>query len=117
MVKLYGIPNCDTVKKALTYFKDKGIPVSFHNFKTDGISAEKLEEWFSATGINKVVNKASTTYKDLDESLKQALESPPSAIPIIQEHTSIIKRPVVEAHGKTLLGFKKDDYDTIFSEK
>lgn len=115
MVKLYGIPNCDTVKKALTYFKDKNIPVSFHNFKTDGISAEKLEEWFSAAGINKVVNKNSTTYKDLDDPAKEALESPQSAIPILQEHTSIVKRPVVETQGKTLLGFRKDDYDSLFN--
>ncbi len=115
MVKLYGIPNCDTVKKTLTYFKEKNIPVSFHNFKTEGISAEKLEEWFSAAGINKVVNKNSTTYKDLDESLKKALESPQSAIPVIQEYTSIVKRPVVETGGKTLLGFKKEDYDSLFS--
>ena len=115
MVQLYGIPNCDTVKKALTYFKDKNIPVSFHNFKTGGISAEKLEEWFSVAGINKVVNKASTTYKELDEPLKKALESPDSAIPIIQEHTSVVKRPVVEAHGKTLLGFKKEEYDSLFN--
>ncbi|MDT4887524.1 hypothetical protein FQZ97_1239860 [compost metagenome] len=115
MVKLYGIPNCDTVKKTLTYFKDKNIPVSFHNFKTEGISAEKLEEWFSAAGINKVVNKKSTTYKDLGEAFKKALETPEAAIPILQEHTSIVKRPVVEAHGKTLLGFKKEEYDSLFT--
>ncbi|MBX2953757.1 MAG: Spx/MgsR family RNA polymerase-binding regulatory protein [Leadbetterella sp.] len=114
MVKLYGIPNCDTVKKTLTYFREKNIPVSFHNFKTDGISAEKLEEWFAAAGINKVVNKNSTTYKELDESAKKALENPSTAIPVIQEHTSLVKRPVVEADGKTLLGFKKDEYDKTF---
>lgn len=114
MVTLYGIPNCDTVKKTLTYFKEKNIPVSFHNFKTEGISAEKLEEWFSAAGINKVVNKASSTYKGLDEAARKALEEPHSAIPVIQEHTSVIKRPIVEARGKTLVGFKKDEYDEIF---
>jgi len=115
MVKLYGIPNCDAVKKTLTYFKEKNIPVSFHNFKTEGISAEKLEEWFSAAGINKVVNKASTTYKNLDDSSKKALETPASAIPVILDNTSVIKRPVVEAGEKTLLGFKKEEYDSIFS--
>lgn len=115
MVTLYGIPNCDTVKKAMTYFKEKNIAVTFHNFKTAGISAEKLEEWFSAAGINKVVNKKSTTYKDLDEPLKNALESPQSAIPVIREYTSLVKRPVVEAQGKTLLGFKREEYDSLFN--
>ena len=114
MVKLYGIPNCDTVKKTLTYFKDKNIPVSFHNFKTDGISKEKLEAWFSAVGPDRVVNKKSTTYKGLADDLKAALEVPASAIPVLQQHTSVIKRPVVEAGGKTLIGFRKEEYDQVF---
>ncbi len=115
MVTLYGIPNCDTVKKALTYFKEKNIPVSFHNFKTEGISGEKLEEWFSAAGINTVVNKKSSTYKGLDDTAKAALENASSAIPLIGEHTSVIKRPVVEVAGKTLVGFKKEEYDSLFN--
>jgi arsenate reductase len=114
MVKIYGIPNCDTVKKTLDFFKSKDIEIQFHNYKTEGISEEKLSEWFNKLGINKVVNKASSTYKKLTDEQKLALENPETAIPILQEHTSVIKRPTVEHKKGTLIGFKKEEYETVF---
>lgn len=114
MVKLYGIPNCDTVKKTLDFFKSKNIEVQFHNYKTEGISDKKLIEWFNTLGINKVVNKASSTYKKLTDEQKSALENPETAIAILQEHTSVIKRPTVEHAKGTLIGFKKEEYESVF---
>lgn len=114
MIELYGIPNCDTVKKTLDFFKAKNLKVNFHNFKSDGISDKKLNEWFEVLGINKVVNKKSSTIKKLNDEDRAALENPVTAIPLLQEHTSIIKRPVVEYQGKTLIGFNKEEYEEVF---
>lgn len=114
MVKMYGIPNCGTVKKALDYFKAKNIKIEFHNYKTDGISEEKLQEWFSNLDFNKVVNKKSSTYRTLSDAQKEALNAPETAIPILQEFTSIIKRPLVESSNLYLVGFSEEDYNPHF---
>jgi arsenate reductase len=114
MVKIYGIPNCDTVKKTLDFFKAKKIAVQFHNYKTEGISDKKLKEWFGSVGINKVVNKVSSTYKKLSEEQKIVLDNPETAILLLQEFPSIIKRPIVEHKEQTLVGFKKDEYEAVF---
>jgi|SRR5690606_22046662 arsenate reductase len=113
-ITIYGIPNCDTVKKALTYLKDNEISFTFHNFKTEGISDKKLKEWFSAFGLNKVINKVSATYKKIED--KTALENEESALKIIKENPSIIKRPVLEFGDKKHLGFKKEEYDALFAQ-
>ena len=114
MIELYGIPNCNTVKKSLDFFKDKNIGLNFHNFKTEGISKEKFEEWVSSLGINNVINKKSATYRKLTDEEKQKLNDEESAFSIIKENTSIIKRPVVEYKGKFLLGFDEETYEKSF---
>jgi arsenate reductase len=111
-VTLYGIPNCDTVKKAQTYLKDNEIPYTFHNFKTEGISDKKLKEWFHALGFNKVINKVSASYKKLED--KSPLEQEETALDLVQANTSIIKRPVLEWGDKKLIGYKKEEYDALF---
>lgn len=110
MIEIYGIPNCDTVKKALSFLKNKEVAFEFHNFKTEGVSDEKLKEWIAKAGLAKVVNKASTTYKSLDDSEKINLEVIEKAIPLIQRNTSIIKRPVLEFEEQLLFGFKAETY-------
>jgi arsenate reductase len=111
-VKIYGIPNCDTVKKAITYLKDNQVPYTFHNFKTDGISPEKLKEWFETFGFNKVVNKSSSTYRALED--KSLVETPESAIKILEASPSMIKRPILENGANKRIGFKKEEYDELF---
>lgn len=110
-VTIYGIPNCDTVKKALTYLKDNDVPFAFHNFKTEGISDKKLKEWFRFFGFNKVINKVSSTYKKLED--KSPLEKEETAYEVVKANTSILKRPVLEFGDKKLIGFKKEEYDSL----
>ena len=114
MLTVYGIPNCDTVKKTLVWLKDNGIAYHFHDYKKEGISAEKLEEWLTQVPWEKLLNKASTTFKELSPEAKSAIVDKQSAMQLMLEKNSAIKRPVVE-DGKVLaVGFKPDQYKDIF---
>jgi Spx/MgsR family transcriptional regulator len=106
-VKLYGIPNCDTTKKALNLLKKNKITFSFHDYKQEGISKAKLEEWCKELGLEKIFNKRSTTWKELSEAEQKKVIDQPSAIKIMMEHNSIIKRPIIEANGKLIAGFNE----------
>lgn len=112
---VYGIPNCDTVKKALTWLKNNHIDFEFHDFKKEGISAKKLHEWDKKAGLEKILNTRSTTWKDeVDDATKQTITSIDAAVPLLQEKTSIIKRPVIE-DGKFLhFGFDEAAYRKHF---
>ncbi len=112
MYKVYGIPNCDTVKKALTWLKEHDIHFEFHNFKKEGISQEKLEAWLEKYPWETLVNKAGTTWKKLDESQKAT--DTVSAIQLMMEQTSVIKRPVLEKEEIISVGFKPELYEGIF---
>ena len=110
---LYGIPNCNTVKKAQDWLKEKSIACDFHDFKKKGITAEKLREWFSAFGWEKVINKNGLTFKKLSKEEQLAINTPEQAIEYLIQNTSAIKRPIVENDGKAILiGFAEDDYLT-----
>lgn len=116
MYTLYGIPNCDTVKKARTWLEDNGVEYRFHDFRKDGITARKIEEWYKEFPWDKIVNKASTTWKELTDEERAAVIDGTSAIPLIISKTSVVKRPVIEdASGKAVVvGFKKDLYEQTF---
>lgn len=115
MLTVYGIPNCDTVKKALTWLKDKGIAYEFHDYKKKGISSEKLEEWLTQVPYDKLVNRAGTTFKKLSDEEKSRITDNASAIALMLEKTSVIKRPIVEADKILAVGFKAEEYENIFS--
>jgi Spx/MgsR family transcriptional regulator len=113
---VYGIKNCDSVKKAILWLKAKGIDYSFHDYKTSGISEEKLKEWCNQVGWEILLNRKGTTWKQLDEEVKAKVKSQSEAIPIMMEKTSIIKRPVIEKNGKILMvGFNEDEYEDKIS--
>ena len=114
MLTVYGIPNCDTVKKALDFLKEKGEMFSFHNYKKEGISRDKLEEWMQQIPLDKLVNSKGTTYKALDSAQKEALLTPLSAVDVIMQNTSIIKRPIIEDQKVVAVGFDKALYDKLF---
>jgi arsenate reductase (glutaredoxin) len=114
MLIVYGIPNCDTVKKTLDFLKVKGETFMLHNYKTEGISKEKLEEWMQQIPLDKIVNKNSTTYKTLEQTQKDALESPLAAIEVIMQNTSVIKRPIIEDQKVVAVGFDKQLFEKIF---
>ena len=116
MITIYGIPNCDMIKKTMDWFKANNIAYQFHDYRKEGISAEKLKEWISQVPLDTVFNKNSTTSKELPEEVRNAIVDEESAIQAMIESNSIIKRPVVDDNGKVLaIGFKADKFKTIFT--
>ena len=111
MYTIYGIPNCDVIKKATTWFQANKIPYKFHDYKKEGISAEKLISWCTQQGWEIFLNKRSTTWKELGGAVQSGVRSQESAIVVMQEHNSIIKRPVIEKNGKVVaVGFDEKKY-------
>lgn len=116
-MKLYGIPNCNTVKKAQDWLKNNGNDFEFHDFKKKGITAEKLTEWFETFGWEKVINKAGLTFKKLTKEEQVAINSAATVIPYLINNTSAIKRPIVEIDGRpVLLGFKEEEYQVLLAK-
>lgn len=114
MVTLYGIPNCDTVKKARTWLSENHIEYQFHDYKKMGITAEKLAHWCGQLGWEQVLNKKGLTYKKLDDSAKAIINNEVSAIDYMLKATSSIKRPIVETDKGLLLGFVVADFEQEF---
>lgn len=106
---LYGIPNCDTVKKARTWLDAKGLAYSFHDYKKAGADPAKLAAWCQAAGWEKVLNRAGTTFKKLPDTDKDGLNEA-KAITLMAANPSAIRRPVVEHPGGLLVGFKPDEW-------
>ncbi len=113
-MKVYGIPNCDTVKKTLDWFKANKIDYEFHDFKKLGISPEKLQEWNDKAGYEVFLNKKSTTWKDLEPEVKENVKSAADALPILEQKTSMIKRPVIEDGNFLHFGFDAEVYSKHF---
>jgi len=101
---LFGIPNCDTVKKARTWLEQNAIPYTFHDYKKQGIDAGHLQRWQKAAGTAVILNQRGTTWKKLPDEDKSSL-SEDRAIQLMQAHPSLIKRPVVEGGKALLVGF------------
>jgi arsenate reductase (glutaredoxin) len=115
-MKVYGITNCNTVKKALDWFKQNGIDYQFHDFKKLGVTADKLAEWDSKAGYEKVLNKQGLTWKGLDAETKESVKSAAEALPLLQEKTSMIKRPVIEDGNFLFFGFDEAVYKQHFNK-
>lgn len=115
MLKVYGIPNCDTVKKSITWLKDHNVAYEFHDYKKLGISEAKLEEWLTQVPYDKLVNRAGTTFKKLTDEEKAKITDNASAIALMLEKTSVIKRPIVESDKILAMGFKAEEYEAVFA--
>jgi arsenate reductase len=116
MLTLYGIPNCNTVKKARTWLEGNNVEYEFHNYKKDGISKEKIENWMTQQPWEKLVNRAGMTYRKLSDEEKAAIIDNESATELMMEKTSVIKRPIVEKEGEIIAsGFKEDEYQEFFN--
>lgn len=100
---VYGIPNCNTVKKARVWLEENGFDIEFHDFKKKGISEEKLNQWCDTFGWETVLNKKGTTWRGLAKEEQDEITDQASAVKLLLQHTSAIKRPVVEVDGKPLL--------------
>ncbi|WIO75273.1 ArsC family reductase [Porticoccaceae bacterium LTM1] len=113
MTTIYGIKNCDTVKKARKWLDQNGIEAHFHDFRDDGLTKEQVEMWTKQVGWEVLLNKRSTTWKQLDSTVREQIDQN-SAIAAILEHPTLIKRPVLEAQGELLVGFKAEQYSSLF---
>ncbi len=115
MVKVYGIPNCDTVNKTLKWLDKHKVAYQFHDYKKLGITAAKLKSWTGQVGWEKVFNKKSATWRALDTATQASVTNEKAAISLMTNSTSIIKRPVIEEDGKVVaVGFDEKGYREIF---
>jgi arsenate reductase (glutaredoxin) len=110
---LYGIRNCDTMKKAWTWLDQAGVAYDFHDYKKQGVARDKLETWTRAVGWERLLNRTGTTFRKLPEADRQGLEEA-RAIALMLAQPSMIKRPVLEADGRLLVGFRPEDYAASF---
>ncbi len=114
-MKLYGIPNCNTVKKARTWLEEQQIEYTFHDFKKVGVNQALLDNWLSQQPWEKLVNKAGMTWRKLNDDMKNRIVDNASAAQLMTDKTSVIKRPILESDGKILaLGFKEETYKELF---
>ncbi|MBK6595009.1 MAG: ArsC family reductase [Burkholderiales bacterium] len=111
MIILFGIQNCDTVKKARAWLTDHGVDYTFHDFKKQGVPEAELDHWLQAVGWETLVNRKGTMWRSLDDAAKAAVVDAASARALVLTQASVIKRPVVEwADGKVTVGFKPDAF-------
>jgi arsenate reductase len=113
-ITIYGIKNCDTMKKARAFLDKQGVGYAFHDYKASGIEKRKLESWSKKAGWETLLNRAGTTFRKLPESDKQNITQK-KAIALMLAQPSMIKRPVLELPGgKLLVGFNPEEYGNAF---
>jgi Spx/MgsR family transcriptional regulator len=111
---VYGIKNCNTVKTALDWLKKHKVDFEFHDYKSKGISEAKLKDWSRQVGWEALVNKRGTTWRQLDKAIQSSITGEKAAIALMNEKTSVIKRPLIEKNGKVVaLGFDEKEYGTL----
>ena len=113
LIKIYGIKNCDTMKKALKYLDAKGVPYDFHNYKKDGLDEDVLKLAIEQHGWDIVINKRGTSWRGLPEDVKQKADQD-SVVALAKENPSLVKRPLLMIGDTTYLGFSEEDYGTLF---
>lgn len=114
MIIVYGIKNCDTVKKALKWLAAHKIEHKLHDYRADGLEPGFLEETEAQFGWEALVNKRSTTWRNLDENVKKTLDKS-TALSVLAENPTLIKRPIILQDGKALIGFNENDYCRAFN--
>lgn len=114
MIKLYGIKNCDTVKNAINWLTEHQIAFNFHDYKKDGIDLEQLEKFLQKFGHEKLINRKGTTWRQLSVEEQNKITDNKSALKLMIEKPSIIKRPLVDLGDKQLLGFDAKEYAAQF---
>ena len=113
MTTIYGIKNCDTMKKARAWLEEHGVACYFHDYKTAGIDTTTLENWCAKVGWETLLNRSGTTFRALPDAKKQGLNEA-RAIELMVENPSMIKRPVLDIDGELLVGFRPERYEAAF---
>jgi arsenate reductase (glutaredoxin) len=117
-MKLYGIPNCSTVKKARAWLDQHAVAYEFHDFKKLGLDAATGQQWLTQQPWEKLVNRSGMTWRNLSDTEKNAVVDIASALRLMQEKTSVIKRPVLVDNNQILtLGFNEADYNQLFAKE
>jgi Spx/MgsR family transcriptional regulator len=117
VITLHGIPNCDTVKKARTWLEEQGRPYAFHDFRKLGVPEAEIDGWIAAVGWEKLVNRAGTTWRKLDEPTRAAVVDATSARALMLAQASVIKRPVTRwPDGRISVGFSAESYAQRLAE-
>ena len=116
MITLYGIKNCDTMKKARVWLEGQGVAHTFHDYKASGIDRASLTRWVGEHGWETVLNRAGTTFRALPEADRQGLDAD-RAITLMLAQPSMIKRPVLDLGGRTIIGFKPEIYAAAHLEQ
>ncbi|MGE6107671.1 ArsC family reductase [Aeromonas sobria] len=112
-VTLYGIKNCDTIKKARKWLADAGVDHRFHDHRADGLSPAQLDGWLAQLGWEALLNTRGTSFRALPEEARQGLDTA-KARALMLEHPAMIKRPLLDLDGELHLGFKADQYQSLF---
>ena len=116
-MKLYGIPNCNTVKKARDWLDANNITYEFHDFKKQGIDQATIHSWLTQHPWEKLINRAGLTWRGLDEATKSGITDNASATALMQAKTSVIKRPILEKNDQVLaLGFSENEYQSLLTK-
>lgn len=110
---MYGIPNCETVKKARAWLEGRGIEYDFHDYKKQGVDRAKLEAWVRDHGWEAVLNRSGMTFRKLDPKLTKDLDAG-KAVALMMAYPSAIKRPIAVDGKRTVIGFKPETYGTAF---
>lgn len=113
MTIMYGIKNCDTIKKARKWLEAENIEYTFHDYKKEGTDESLFKGWLAELGWEAVVNRRGTTWRQLTDQQKSEMDDS-LALQVMMDNPSIIKRPLLVHNGKPLLGFKADEYEAIF---
>ena len=115
MITLFGIKNCDSVKKARKWLDTQSISYQFHDFRSDGINPTSIQLWLDAIGKDALINKRSTTWKSLSDTEKQYTDDN-SIITLISQQPTLIKRPLLDTGNGIYVGFKADHYSALFDQ-
>lgn len=115
-MKLYGIPNCSTVKKARAWLEERGIEYDFHDYKKLGVPADVLNAVMKVVGWEALVNRSGPTWRKLPDETKAKVKDAKSALKVMQENASVIKRPIIDRDGQYQIGFSEDNYAAFFGE-
>jgi arsenate reductase (glutaredoxin) len=113
MIKVYGIPNCNTVKKAIDWLNQNKLSYEFHDYKKKGVTKDKLQEWSKHFGWENILNKKGTTWAKLTDEQKEEINSEKKVIDYLTENTSAIRRPIIEASGQYLIRFDEQQYADV----
>lgn len=116
-ITVYGIPNCDTTKKAIGWLKKYKLDFAFHDYKQQGISRQKLEAWCDQAGWETIFNKRSTTWRELPEPEQKKATNQSAVIKLMMQHNSIIKRPIIEIDENLVVGFNETEITKQIKQK